>query len=102
MFGLMTVARHERAVTELNAHYEGELEKVRADRTRWFDTVTDALTNAAAWQRMAESLRADLAELRKRELPPIPGPDESEIGLIADDEHTPSAIAKREKAVGAR
>lgn len=98
MFGLMTVARHER-----------EMAEAREAAARWFDTVTDALTNATAadrntahWRALAEKMQSDMADLMKRQAPPVPGPDESVEGAIADEEWTPSAIAKRERAVGAK
>lgn len=98
MFGLMTVARHEREMAE----QRGRMDDMKASLTIERASLHAMVDHANKWQRMAEQTQADMADLMRRQAPPLPGPEESEMGTIADDEHTPSAIAKREKAVGAR
>lgn len=95
MFGLMTVARHEREDTDQRLRYEV-----------WYawqkERIEEAKAETAHWRVMAESLRADLADLRKRELPPVPGPEDSAVSSIddGDREHTPTALRDRAKRAG--
>lgn len=95
MFGLMTVAQHER---EMAALREWDTRQTDAHIATWRRVTDEAFAEIGRWRAMAESLRADLADLRKRELPPIPGAEEAEVGAIADEDWTPSAVARREKA----
>ena len=124
MFGLMTVARHERemaALRVLNADLADAgmarfcvLERCEKCRTvdpagrKWavvpseHPALAEVRREADHWRALATKLADDMADLMKRQAPPVPGPDEAEIGAIADDDWTPSAIAKRERAVGAK
>lgn len=90
MFGLMTVARHDREYRELIAD-EHEIRERVSKRER---EVTEG------WRMLAMQLANDLVELRKAESPPIPGPDDAATGSIAegDAEFTPSALHAKKKA----
>ena len=101
MFGLMTVARHGEIVAEFvkdareacsrEAAVLGSVharERVRLER------------EADHWRALATKLAADLVDLRKREAPLIPGPEEAATGSVdvGDAEWTPSAFAARAQA----
>lgn len=93
MFGLMTVARH-------NAVLVAALKEMQEVEARIWRARIDAMgRDTDGWRLLATKLAADVVDLRKREAPPIPGPEEAAVGSVdvGDAEWVPSAIAKREK-----
>ena len=122
MFGLMTVARHEREMAVLRV-LNADLVDAGMGRFcvvercagcqkvdpagRRFAVIPShhpaveylAATEAhmSYWRELAQKMQSDMADMMKRQAQPVPGPDESEIGAIADDDWTPSAVAARRR-----
>lgn len=103
MFGLMTVARHERemalAAEDARAFHNATLLDVR-ERDR--NAYRHASEDRDGWRTLAMKLAADLADLQRRYAPmPLPddlAPGEGSVG-DGDAEWTPTALAARAKAV---
>ena len=88
---LMTVATHEREMETLRREAQAHVAQSHAIAER-------AERDRDHWRALAEKLTDQLAVIRKAESPPLPGPEESVVGSIADEEWTPSAIERHRAA----
>ena len=89
MFGLMTVAEHQKVMREAE-----EFVVARAERA-----IAKAESDAEGWRFLATKLAGDLVDLRKRETPEPPSPEDAATLSIADGdaEATPSAVQARKR-----
>jgi hypothetical protein len=98
MFGLMTVARHEREMGAMRARMDDMKASLVIERA----SLQMMIDESAKWHTLATKLAADLADLQRRYAPmPIPddlAPGEGSVG-DGDAEWTPTALAAKAKAV---
>lgn len=117
MFGLMTVAEHERQRAHLQTLHADLLDagngrfcvlercpgcrSVDPAGRRWavVPSVHPTEADRDFWRTHAMKLADQLADIFARQAPPIPGPEESAVGSIddGDAEWTPTAIRDRAK-----
>jgi hypothetical protein len=106
VFGVMTVARHEREMAKDAADYEATLRRSAENHVRAVDAAGKmaavVIADRDGWRSLATKLAADLADLQRRYAPmPIPddlAPGEGSVG-DGDAEWTPTALAAKAKAV---
>jgi hypothetical protein len=102
MFGLMTVARHEREMTRTEAQARAEIARLTEESNIAKMNAKIVALHYDDAHSFAMRLAADLTDLQRRYAPmPIPddiAPGEGSVG-DGDAEWTPTALAAKAKAV---